>query len=251
MKILVPIKRVPDYEMKVKILPAGDGIQTDNIKWIVNPFDEIAVEEALKIKESRADVEVVVATLGPAAAAEQLRSTLAMGADRAILVTAPGETDSDCAARVIAALCRRDNYDLVLMGKQAIDSDANQTGQLVGAALDWPQATFASKVVVHESGSSARVTREIDGGLETIEVDFPAVITTDLRLNTPRYTTLPNIVKAKKKPLEEIGADALGVLPGAKVRVLKLSAPPSRKSGVKVQSVAELVEKLQNEAKVL
>ncbi len=250
-KILVPIKRVPDYEMKVKVLPSGDGIQTDNIKWIVNPFDEIAVEEALKIKESRSDVEVVVVTFGPAAAAEQLRSALAMGADRAILVATDGGTDSDGAARVLAALCRRDSYHLVIMGKQSIDSDANQTGQLLAAALDWPQATFASKVVVNESGASAQVTREVDGGLETIEIDLPGVITTDLRLNTPRYTTLPNIVKAKKKPLEEVTAEALGVQAAPKVKVHRLSMPESRKAGVKVQSVAELVEKLQNEAKVL
>ncbi len=251
MKILVPIKRVPDYEMKVKLLPGGEGIQSDGIKWIINPFDEIAVEEALKIRESGAAAEVVVATVGPSGAAEQLRSALAMGADRAVHVVSDGPIDSDCAGRVIAALCGREEFRLVILGKQSIDSDANQTGQLVAAALNRPQATFASKVVIAPDGSSAAVTREVDGGLETIEIDLPCIITTDLRLNTPRYTTLPNIVKAKKKPLEEISVESLGVALQPKVKVVKLSMPPARQAGVKVQSVSELVEKLKNEAKVL
>lgn len=251
MKILVPIKRVPDYEMKVKILPSGEGIQTDGIKWIVNPFDEIAVEEALKIKESGAATEVVVVTIGPSGAAEQLRSALAMGADRAILVVTDQPVDSDAAARALAAVCGHEQYGLIILGKQSIDSDANQTGQLLAAALNWPQATFASKVSVTPDGSGARVTREVDGGLETIDITLPGIITTDLRLNTPRYTTLPNIVKAKKKPLEEIPFDTLGVSSAVKVKVRKLSIPPARQAGVKVQSVSELVEKLKNEAKVL
>jgi electron transfer flavoprotein beta subunit len=251
MKILVPIKRVPDYELKVKVSAAGDGIQTEGIKWIVNPFDEIAVEEALKLKESKADVEVVVATVGPQAATEQLRTALAMGADRGILITAADAVDSDVAARLLAAVCRRDQYQLILMGKQSIDSDANQTGQLLAAALDLPQATFASKVVVDDSCASAEVTREVDGGLETLRLTLPAVITTDLRLNTPRYATLPNIVKAKKKPIEEIAATDLGVDAAAKVLVKKLSMPAPRQAGKKVQSAAELIQLLRNEAKVI
>lgn len=251
MKILVPLKRVPDYEMKVKVLASGEGIQTDNIKWIVNPFDEIAVEEALRIKEAGSGAEVIVVTVGPKEAAEQLRSALAMGADRGIHVTADGQVDSDVAARALAALCGKDSYQFVILGKQSIDSDANQTPQLLAALLNWPQATFASKVVLAEGGGSAQVTREVDGGLETIEVSLPAVISTDLRLNTPRYTTLPNIVKAKKKPIEELTLDSLGVSLVPKVKIHKLSAPPPRKGGVKVASIAELMEKLQNEAKVI
>lgn len=249
MKILVPIKRVPDYELKLKVNAAGDGVQTDGIKWIVNPFDEIAVEEALKIRDSQAGSEVIVVTIGPSAASEQLRNALAMGADRGIHIVTDAPIDSDVAARLLAAVYARDEYQIVIMGKQAIDSDANQTAQLLAAALKLPQATFASKVVL--SGAGAEVTREVDGGLETIAVDFPAIISTDLRLNTPRYVTLPNIVKAKKKPIEELTPEALAVKAESRVLIRKLTAPAARKGGVKVASVAELVEKLKSEAKVI
>lgn len=251
-KILVPVKRVPDYQAKVKIAASGAGIQTDGIKWILNPFDEIAVEEALRIKESRTDVdEIVVASVGPQACSEQLRTALAMGADRAILIVTDAQIDSDAARRILAELCRKESYALILMGKQAIDSDANQTGQLLAAELGIPQATFASKIEVDADWGSATVVREVDGGLETIRVTLPAVVTTDLRLNEPRYPSLPGIVKAKKKPLEEIASDTQGMDLTPKVRILKLSLPPGRKAGAKVASVDELVTKLKNEAKVL
>lgn len=251
MKILVPIKRVPDYETKVKIQADGVSVVTDGIKWIVNPFDEIAVEEALRIKEGREGVEVIVVSVGPSTVVEQLRSALAMGADRAVLVVSDGVIDSDVAHRVLVEMVKREEPALVIMGKQAIDSDANQTGQLLAASLDLPQATFASKIVLTAAADSAEVTREIDGGLETIRVTLPAVITTDLRLNEPRYPSLPGIVKAKKKPLEEIPLSSLVPDAAPKTKIRKLAMPPTRKAGAKVQSVEELVSKLQNEAKVL
>ena len=251
MKVLVPIKRVPDYEMRAKISGTGDAIQTEGIKWIINPFDEIAVEEALKMKDQRADLEIVVVTVGPQAASEQLRSALAMGADRGVHIVTEQNIDSEAAAALLAAVYRKDQYQLIIMGKQAIDSDANQTGQLLSAELDLPQATFASKVVVNADWSAAAVTREVDGGLETIEITLPGVITTDLRLNTPRYVTLPNIVKAKKKPIEELTPDALGTAVSPAVKVVALSYPAARKAGVKVASVSELVDKLKNEAKCI
>lgn len=250
-RILVTIKRVPDYETKIKINADGSGIQTDGIKWIVNPFDEIAVEEAVRIKEARPDVEIVVAAIGPAGATEQLRTALAIGADRAVLVVSDAPVDSDAAARVFAEIYKKEACDLVILGKQAIDSDANQTGQILAALLDIPQATFASKLVLDELGQSATVTREVDGGLETLLVNLPAVVTTDLRLNEPRYPSLPGIVKAKKKPLEEIPIATLGVDVAPKVQVVRMETPGQRKAGVKVSSVAELVDKLRNEAKVL
>lgn len=258
-KLLVPIKRVPDYQMKVRIAPDGKGVVTDGIKWIINPFDEIAVEEALRIKEAHGGaVEVVTVSIGPATVSEQLRATLAMGADRAVLVVTDGEViadqviDSSVAADVIAALFAKDSYDLVILGKQAIDSDAHQTGQLVAAKLGLPQATAASKVVIENDWSFAEVTREVDGGLETVKVALPAVVTTDLRLNEPRYPSLPNIVKAKKKPLEELPLHslALGDLK-PKVKVVRMELPAGRKAGVKVAGVSELIDKLQNEAKVV
>ncbi|MFN8392695.1 MAG: electron transfer flavoprotein subunit beta/FixA family protein [Bdellovibrionota bacterium] len=251
MKILVPIKRVPDYEQKVKLSPSGDSIQTENTKWVVNPFDEIAVEEALKLKEKRPDTEVVVVSIGPQAASEQIRTALAMGADRGILIVSDAPVDSDVAARLLEAVYRQDNYQIVIMGKQSVDSDANQTGQLLAAGLDLPQATFASKVVLNDEWTSATVTREVDGGLETIQVACPCVVTTDLRLNTPRYPTLPNIVKAKKKPIAELAASSLGADCAPKVVVRKLSTPPARQAGKKVQTAAELVSLLKNEAKVI
>lgn len=251
MKILVPIKRVPDYEAKVKIRPDNLGIITDNVKWVLNPFDEIAVEEAVRIKEARSDVEVVVTSAGPQAVSEQLRAALALGADRAILVNTEASLDSDVASRIFAEIYRKESPDLVIMGKQAVDSDANQTGQLLAARLDLPQATFASKVVFSEDAKSIQVTREVDGGLETIALTLPAVVTTDLRLNEPRYLSLPAIVKAKKKQLDEIALDSLGVSAQPKIKIVSLSYPAGRKGGTKVGSVAELVDKLQNEAKVI
>lgn len=250
-KILVPVKRVPDYEMKVKIAAEGNAIKKDGIKWIVNPFDEIAVEEAVRIKEAGSDIEVVVASIGPEGTSEQLRTALAMGADKAIQVVTDSEIDSDCAHRILAALYEKDDYKLVIMGKQSIDSDANQTGQLLASKLGLPQATFASKLEVGDDWTSAKVTREVDGGLETIEVTLPAVVTTDLRLNEPRYPSLPGIVKAKKKPMESIDVSSLGVELAPKVKVLAMEPPPERAAGIKVESVAELVGKLKNEAKVL
>ena len=250
-KILVPVKRVPDYEMKVKIKADGTGIETGGVKWIVNPFDEIAVEEAIRIKESRDDVEVVIVSIGPAETTEQIRTALAMGADRGILVVTDEYIDSDTAHRILSEIYSKDDYQLVIMGKQAIDSDANQTGQLMAAKLGLPQATFASKLELADDWSSANVTREVDGGLETIKVSIPAIVTTDLRLNEPRYPSLPGIVQAKKKPLEEIPLADLGVDAAPKVKVIAMAPPPERQAGVKVESVSELVEKLKNEAKVL
>ena len=251
MKILVPIKRVPDYATKIKLKPSADGIQTDGIQWSINPFDEIAVEEAVRIREARPGTTVVAVTIGSAQSMDQLGAALARGADRAILIKTDGVVDSDLAARALAVIFQRESPQLVIMGKQAIDSDANQTGQLLAAILGLPQATFASKVVLDEGATSATVTREVDGGLETVRVALPAVITTDLRLNEPRYISLPNIVQAKKKPREEVDLGSLGIETTNKISVVRLSAPPQRKGGVKVGSVQELVEKLANEAKVI
>ena len=249
MKILVPIKRVPDYEAKIKVKADGSGIETDGIKWIVNPFDEIAVEEALKLKEAGKATEVVVTLVGPADAQQQLRYAMAMGADSGVHVVYDGAVDSDLASRALEAVFKKGGYGLVIMGKQAIDSDASQTPQLLAARLDLPQACFASKVVI--DGATATVTREVDGGLETIKVAVPCVISTDLRLNTPRYASLPGIMKAKKKPLEEIPLATLGLDLAPKVVVKKMSPPPKRKGGKKVESVEALVKALQEEAKVL
>ncbi len=249
--ILVPVKRVPDYAAKVKLRADGAGIQTDGVKWILNPFDEIAVEEALRIKEAKAEVEVVVVSIGPEATSEQIRTALAMGADRGVLVKTDENVDSDSASRILAEVVKKQDSKLVIMGKQSIDSDANQTGQLMASILNWPQATFASKVKIDESWSSATVTREVDGGLETIEISLPGVITTDLRLNEPRYASLPGIVKAKKKQLDILSPQDLGVEIKPLVRVTKMQLPAGRTAGVKVQSVTELVEKLQNQAKVI
>ena len=250
-KIFVPVKRVPDYEIKLKIAADKLDVITDGIKWIVNPFDEIAVEEALRIKEKRGDCEIVVVSIGPEATSEQLRTALAMGADSAILVKTDQAVDSHVAHEVLCKIFQQDAYSLIIMGKQAIDSDANQTGQLLAAKLEIPQATFASKIELDAEWKSAQVTREVDGGLETIRVGLPAVITTDLRLNEPRYPSLPGIVKAKKKPLTVIEIGSLGVDVSPRVKVRKLELPPTRQAGVKVASVSELVEKLKNEAKVL
>ena len=249
MKVLVPVKRVVDFNVKVRVKADESGVELANVKMSMNPFDEIAVEEALKLKEGGKATEVVVVSIGPAACQETLRTALAMGADRAILVETNDEVQPLAVAKVLKALAAKESPGLFILGKQAIDDDANQTGQMLAALLDWPQATFASKVVI--DGAKAQVTREIDGGLETVEIGMPAVITTDLRLNTPRYATLPNIMKAKKKPLENVKPADLGVDVAPRLKTLKVSDPPKRKGGVMVKDVTELVAKLKNEAKVL
>jgi electron transfer flavoprotein beta subunit len=249
MKILVPIKRVPDWQIKLKLLPDGSNIQTEGIKWIINTFDEIAVEEAIRLKEKGAVTEIVLVSVGPSDVRNRLEYALAMGADSAILVKHDGPVDSDLAARAIAEVFKKGEYQMLLLGKQAIDSDSSQTAQLLAGRLNLPQACFASKVSV-ENGH-ATVTREVDGGLETIKIPLPCVISTDLRLNEPRYAALPNLMKAKKKPFEEISVDSLGVSPEVKTRVKSLSLPAGRKAGRKVADVAELLSVLQNEAKVL
>jgi electron transfer flavoprotein beta subunit len=250
-KILVALKRVPDPGINVKVKPQG-VVALEGVNFVVNPFDEIAVEEALRIREKLGTGEVVVASIGPKEAQQQLRTALAMGADRAILVAGEDDAlDSDVVARTLAKVCEREKPDLVILGKQTTDSEANQVGQLLAEYLDVAQATFASKVEIAADHKRAVVDREVDGGIETVDIALPAVITADLRLNEPRYASLPGIMKAKKKPLEELTLEALGVDPRLKVRVLKVEPPPARKAGVKVASVQELVEKLKNEAKVL
>jgi len=248
-KILVTVKRVPDPETVIKIAPDGAGIVTDNVKWVVNPFDEIAIEEALRIKEKAGGADVVLVSIGQKTAQEQLRTGLAMGADRAILVLAEQALEPLAVARVLAKLVEGEKPDLVLMGKQAIDDDSNCAGQMLAELLGWPQATFASKVEL--DGKSAKVTREVDGGLETLGVALPAIVTADLRLNEPRYASLPGIMKARKKELKEIPLADLGVDAAPKTRVVKLETPPKRSGGRKVGSVQELVQVLHNEAKVI
>jgi electron transfer flavoprotein beta subunit len=249
MKVLVSVKRVPDYAVKVKLRADGASVETEGVKWIVNPFDEIAVEEALKLREAGMITEITVISIGPEEAAPQIRHALAMGADKGILVKHGADVDSDLAARVIAEVYRRGDYQLIIMGKQAIDSDCSQTPQNVAARLGLPQGTFASKVKIE--GKEVLVTREVDGGLETVKLPLPAVISTDLRLNTPRYASLPGIMAAKKKPLEILPLSDLGVEPNIKVKALRMALPPKRSAGKKVQSVTELVTLLQTEAKVL
>jgi electron transfer flavoprotein beta subunit len=249
MKILVPVKRVVDYNVKVRVKADGTGVETANVKMSMNPFDEIAVEEAVRLKEAGAATEIVAISIGVAQCQETLRTALAIGADRAILVETALEAQPLGVAKVLKALVDREQPKLVILGKQAIDDDSNQTGQMLAALLGWAQATFASKVKVE--GDSAQVTREIDGGLETIAVRLPAVVTTDLRLNEPRYVTLPNIMKAKKKPLETLTPESLGVDFKPRLTTLKVAEPPKRGAGKQVASVAELVDKLKNEAKVI
>ena len=250
MKVLVPIKPVPNPDEKVKIKGDGSGIILDNIKMVVNPFCEIAVEEALRIKEKQGG-EVVIATVGPKGGDQQVRNALAMGADRGILVEAPENLDSLAVAKVLAKVIEGEKPDIVLMGKQSVDDDNNQIGQILSVALGWPQATFASKVEFVGDGKKANVTREVDGGLETIEVALPAVVTVDLRLNEPRYASLPGIMKAKKKELKVVPVDSFGVDLKPRVKVLKLVAPKQRAGGGKVADVTALVAKLKNEAKVI
>src|SRR5512147_1883555 len=249
MKVLVPVKRVVDYNVKVRVKSDGTGVELANVKMSMNPFDEIAVEEALRLKEAGKATEVVVVSIGPAQASETIRTGLAMGADRGILVKAEGNVEPLAVAKILKAVADEEKPGLIILGKQAIDDDSNQTGQMLAALLGWSQATFASKVEVN--GDQVAVTREVDGGLDTISVKLPAVVTTDLRLNEPRYVTLPNIMKAKKKPLEVIKPDALGVDVAPRLATLKMQEPPKRGAGVKVADVKELVAKLKTEAKVI
>jgi electron transfer flavoprotein beta subunit len=249
MKILVPVKRVVDYNVKIRVKADATGVDLANVKMSMNPFDEIAVEEALRLKEAGKASEVVVVSVGLAACQETLRTALAMGADRAILVETDAELQPLAVAKALKAVVAKEAPQLVITGKQAIDDDANQVGQMLAALLDWGQVTFASKVAL--DAGSLTVTREIDGGLETVAADLPAVLTADLRLNTPRYATLPNIMKAKKKPLDTLKPADLGVDVAPRLKTLKVAEPPRRKGGVIVKDVAELVAKLKSEAKVI
>jgi electron transfer flavoprotein beta subunit len=249
MKVLVPVKRVIDYNVKVRVRPDGSGVETANVKMSMNPFDEIAIEEAVRLREKGVATEVVAVSCGLPACQETLRTALAIGADRAILVDTDVELQPLAVAKLLQAIVAKESPTLVILGKQAIDDDANQTGQMLAALLDWPQATFASKVDI--AGDTATVKREVDGGLETLEMKLPAIVTTDLRLNEPRYATLPNIMKAKKKPLETTTPAVLGVDVAPRLATLRVVEPPKRKGGGKVADVAELVDKLRNEAKVL
>ena len=249
MKILVPVKRVVDYNVKVRVKSDGSGVDIANVKMSMNPFDEIAVEEAMRLKESGVVTEVVAVSCGVTQCQETLRTAMAIGADRAILVECADELQPLAVAKLLKALADKEQPGLVILGKQAIDDDCNQTGQMLAALAGWPQATFASKVEI--AGDSANVTREIDGGLETIKVRLPAIVTTDLRLNEPRYVTLPNIRKAKKKPLEILKPADLGVDVSPRIKTLKVGEPPKRSAGIKVPDVATLVAKLKNEAQVI
>jgi electron transfer flavoprotein beta subunit len=249
MKVLIPIKRVVDYNVKVRVKADGTGVETANVKMSMNPFDEIAVEEAVRLKEAGVATEIIAVSCGITACQETLRTALAIGADRAILVETDVELQPLAVAKLLKAIVAKENPSIVILGKQAIDDDCNQTGQMLAALLGWSQATFASKVKVN--GDKADVTREVDGGLETITVKLPMVVTTDLRLNEPRYVTLPNIMKAKKKQLDIYKPDALGVDVTPRLATLKVEEPPKRKAGVKVADVKTLVAKLRNEAKVI
>ena len=249
MKILVAVKRVIDYNVQIRVKDDGTGVVTDNVKMSTNPPDDNAIEEAVKIKESGKAKEVVAITIGDDKAQETVRKALAVGADRGIHVKAEGIIEPLAVSKILKKIVEKENPDLVFMGKQAIDDDCNQTGQMLAAILNWPQATFASKIDVKEK--SLEVTREIDEGLETIEVNIPAIVTCDLRLNEPRYASLPNIMKAKKKPLEQLNTSDLGVDTKARIEQIKVEEPPKRKAGIKVASVTELVQKLKNEAKVI
>jgi electron transfer flavoprotein beta subunit len=249
MKVLVPVKRVVDFNVKVRVKADGSGVELANVKMSMNPFDEIAVEEALRLKEVGKVTEVVCVSIGPAQAAETIRTGLAMGADRGIHVKTDAAVEPLAVAKILQKIASEEKPGLIILGKQAIDDDSNQTGQMLAALLGWPQGTFASKVVI--DGGNVDVTREIDGGLQTVKLAMPAVITTDLRLNEPRYASLPNIMKAKKKPIGEKTPEELGVDPAPRLKVLKTSEPAGRKAGVKVKDVSELLDKLKNEAGVL
>ena len=249
MKVLVPVKRVVDYNVKIRVKADGSGVETANVKMSMNPFDEIAVEQAVRLKEAGQAEEVVAVSIGPKQSQETIRTALAMGADRGVHVEHEGEVEPLAVAKMLKAIVEKEGPGLVLCGKQAIDDDANQTGQMLAALLGWAQGTFASKLEIE--GDKAKVTREVDGGLETVSLKTPAVISVDLRLNEPRYASLPNIMKAKKKPIDAMSPSDLGVDPTPRLKVVKVSEPPPRKGGVKVGSVDELVEKLKNEAKVI
>ena len=249
MKILVAVKRVIDYNVQIRVKEDGTGVITENVKMSTNPPDDNAIEEAVKIKESGKATEVIAVTIGEEKAQETVRKALAVGADRGIHIKAEGAIEPIAVSKILKKIVDKEKPDLVFMGKQAIDDDCNQTGQMLSALLDWPQATFASKIEVKDG--KLEVVREIDEGLETIEIATPAIVTCDLRLNEPRYASLPNIMKAKKKPIEELNASDLGVDISAKIQQLKVEEPPKRKAGIKVSSVAELVQKLKNEAKVI
>ncbi|MGY2184527.1 Electron transfer flavoprotein subunit beta [compost metagenome] len=249
MKVLVAVKRVVDFNVKVRVKADHSGIDLANVKMALNPFCEIAVEEAVRLKEQGVATEIVVASVGPTTAQEQLRTALALGADRAILIESNDDSNSLAVAKLLKAVVDQEQPQLVILGKQAIDSDNNQTGQMLAALTGFAQGTFASKVAI--TGDTVSVTREIDSGLQTVALSLPAIVTTDLRLNEPRYASLPNIMKAKKKPLETVTPASLGVNTASTVTTLKVETPPTRSAGIKVKSVAELVEKLKNEAKVI
>ena len=249
MKVLVPVKRVVDYNVKIRVKADGSGVDLTNVKMSMNPFDEIAVEEALRLKEAGKVTEVVLVSIGPAQAAETIRTGLAMGADRGILVKTDQTVEPLAVAKLLKAVITTETPGLVILGKQAIDDDMNATGQMLAALLGWAQGTFASKVEL--TGEGVDVTREVDGGLQTVALKLPAIVTTDLRLNEPRYASLPNIMKAKKKPIDETTPETLGVDTTPRLKVLKTVEPPTRQAGKKVGSVAELVDKLKNEAGVL
>ena len=249
MKILVPIKRVVDYNVKVRPKADESDVDLNNVKMAINPFCEIAVEEAVRLKESGSAEEIIAVTVGASNAQEQLRTALALGADKAILIETDLEAQPLAIAKALKSIVEKESPDLVIMGKQAIDGDNNQTGQMLAALLGYPQATFASELKI--SDRKAEVTREVDGGLQTISIDLPAIVTSDLRLNEPRYASLPNIMKAKQKPLEVINAEEIGVDMNPRISTIKVSPPPGREAGIIVESVEELVEKLKNEAKVI
>ena len=249
MKILVPIKRVVDYNVKVRPLSDNSNVDLNNVKMAVNPFCEIAVEEAVRLKESGTATEIIAVTVGTPASQEQLRTALALGCDRAVLIESEENPEPLVIAKALAKIFEEENPDLIILGKQAIDGDNNQTGQMLSAILDLPQATFASKLVIE--GQTANVTREIDGGLQTIKVNLPAIVTTDLRLNEPRYASLPNIMKAKKKELAAKNINDLGIDTSARTEIISVELPPQREAGIKVESVDELVDKLKNEAKAI
>lgn len=249
MKILVPVKRVVDYNVKVRVKPDQTGVDLANVKMSMNPFCEIAVEEAIRLKEKGVATEIVAVSIGPAQAQETIRTALAMGADRGILVQTDDTVEPLAVAKILKAITDEENPDVVLLGKQAIDDDSNQTGQMLAALLDWPQGTFASEVAIADG--KANVTREVDGGLQTVALQLPAVITTDLRLNEPRYASLPNIMKAKRKPIDTKAPADYGVDTAPRLEVLKVTEPPKREAGIKVESVAELVAKLKDEAGVI
>jgi electron transfer flavoprotein beta subunit len=249
MKVLVPVKRVIDYNVKARVKPDGSGVDLANVKMSMNPFCEIAVEEAVRLKEKGVATEVVIVSIGPAQAQETIRTALAMGGDRGLLIQSDSDVEPLAVAKLLKAVVAEENPNLVIMGKQAIDGDNNAVGQMLAALLDWPQATFASAVEV--SGSSAKVTREVDGGLQTIDVQLPAIVTADLRLNEPRYASLPNIMKAKKKDLAVKAVADYGVDVAPRLKVVKVSEPPKRQGGIKVETAADLVMKLKNEAGVL